>query len=384
MTHQPSVDTDVVVIGAGMAGASVACELAARCRVVLLERESQPGYHTTGRSAALFTETYGNAVMRALTRASKTFLQRPPAGFASAPLLSPRGTLLVAASADLPKLQQLAAECSALVANLALLDGASVRARVPCFAGDQVAGGLLEPDAMDIAVHGLHRGYLRALAARAGVLVTGAEVLDLQHDGGRWRVTTKMGEFRADRVVNAAGAWADEIGRLAGARPIGLVPKRRTAITFDAPAGVDVRRWPAVIEVNETWYFKPDAGRILASPADETPSPPCDAQPDEYDVAVLVDRLSRATTLTVPRIHSKWAGLRSFVADKTVVAGFDPQAPGFFWLAGQGGYGIQTAPAIARAAAALLLEAELPVDIVDLGVDRYALAPDRLTLTSPD
>ena len=367
-----------------MAGASVACELAARCRVVLLERESQPGYHTTGRSAALFTETYGNAVMRALTRASKTFLQRPPAGFADAPLLSPRGTLLVAASADLPKLQHLAAECSALVANLRMLDGASVRARVPCFADDQVACGLLEPDAMDIDVHGLHRGYLRTLAGRGGVLATDAEVLDLQHEGGRWRVTTRIGEFRADRVVNAAGAWADEIGRLAGARPIGLVPKRRTAITFDAPAGVDVRRWPAVIEVNETWYFKPDAGRILASPADETPSPPCDAQPDEYDVAVLIDRLSRATTLTVPRIHSKWAGLRSFVADKTVVAGFDPQAPGFFWLAGQGGYGIQTAPAMARAAAALLLEAALPADIGDLGVDRYALAPDRLTPTLPD
>ena len=383
MIQQLVVDADVVVIGAGIAGASVACEIAGRCRVVLLERESQPGYHTTGRSAALFTETYGNAVMRALTRASKAFLQHPPAGFADAQLLSPRGTLLVAASADLPKLQQLAADCSALVANLALLDGAAVRARVPCFAEDQVAGGLLEPDAMDIDVHALHRGYLRTLAARGGVLVTSAEVLDLQRDGGRWRLTTTAGEFRADRVVNAAGAWAEEIGRLAGARPIGLVPKRRTAITFDPPAGVDVRRWPAVIDVNETWYIKPDAGRILASPADETPSLPCDAQPDEYDVAVLVDRLSRSTTLKVPRIHSKWAGLRSFVADKTIVAGFDPQVPGLFWLVGQGGYGIQTAPAMGRAAAALLLDGAVPADIGDFGIDRSTLAPDRL-MASPD
>lgn len=383
MIQQLVVDADVVVIGAGIAGASVACEIAGRCRVVLLERESQPGYHTTGRSAALFTETYGNAVMRALTRASKAFLQHPPAGFADAELLSPRGTLLVTASADLPKLQQLAADCSALVANLALLDGAAVRARVPCFAEDQVAGGLLEPDAMDIDVHALHRGYLRTLAARGGVLVTSAEVLDLQRDGGRWRLTTTAGEFRADRVVNAAGAWAEEIGRLAGARPIGLVPKRRTAITFDPPAGVDVRRWPAVIDVNETWYIKPDAGRILASPADETPSLPCDAQPDEYDVAVLVDRLSRSTTLKVPRIHSKWAGLRSFVADKTIVAGFDPQVPGLFWLVGQGGYGIQTAPAMGRAAAALLLDGAVPADIGDFGIDRSTLAPDRL-MASPD
>lgn len=383
MIQQLVVGADVVVIGAGIAGASVACEIAGLCRVVLLERESQPGYHTTGRSAALFTETYGNAVMRALTRASKTFLHCPPAGFADAQLLSPRGTLLVAAFSDLPKLQQLAADCSALVANLALLDGAAVRARVPCFAEDQVAGGLLEPDAMDIDVHALHRGYLRTLAARGGVLVTSAEVLDLQRDGGRWRLTTTAGEFRADRVVNAAGAWAEEIGSLAGAGPIGLVPKRRTAITFDPPAGVDVRRWPAVIDVNETWYIKPDAGRILASPADETPSLPCDAQPDEYDVAVLVDRLSRSTTLKVPRIHSKWAGLRSFVADKTIVAGFDPQVPGLFWLVGQGGYGIQTAPAMGRAAAALLLDGAVPADIGDFGIERSTLAPDRL-MASPD
>ncbi len=370
-------EADVIVIGAGIAGASVACELAAHCRVMLLERETQPGYHTTGRSAALFTETYGNAVMRALTRASKAFLQDPPAGFAATPLLSPRGTLLVAAPAQVDELHRIAAECAGLVPNLALLDGTAVRERVPCFTPGQVAAGLLEPDAMDIDVHALHHGYLRTLAASGGARVMNADVRALERDADGWRVSTTAGEFRAPLAVNAAGAWADEIGRMAGAGAIGLVPKRRTAITFDAPPDVDIARWPAVIEVCETWYFKPEAGRLLASPADETPSPPCDAQPDDYDIAVLVDRLAQATMLTVPRIRSRWAGLRSFVADKTIVVGFDAQAAGFFWLAGQGGYGIQTAPAVARIASALILGRPIAADITDLGVEPSAMAPDR-------
>jgi len=371
---------DVIVIGAGIAGASAACALAAARRVLLLERESQPGYHTTGRSAALFTETYGNAVMRALTRASKAFLGAPPPGFSPTPLLSPRGTLLVARAEQLPALRRAHEECSALVDNLAWWTAEEVCARLPCFAPDQVAGGLLEPDAMDIDVHALHQGFLRGLRGRDGVLVCNAGVHALARYGGHWRVQTSAGEFAAPLLVNAAGAWADEIGRLAGARPIGLAPMRRTAITFDPPAGVSVERWPAVIDVDEQWYFKPDAGRILASPADETLSLPCDAQPDEYDVALLVDRLTRCTTLQVPRIRARWAGLRSFVADKTVVAGFDDEAPGFFWLAGQGGYGIQTAPAVARAAAVLIDGGPLPADIAGLGVDAGALSPRRPSL----
>ena len=369
---------DVIVIGAGIAGASLAYELAAICRVLLLERESQPGYHTTGRSAALFTETYGNAVMRALTRASKAFLAEPPAGFASSPLLAPRGTLLVARDEQLPALQRAHEECSALVDNLRWCSPAEVRALVPCFAPGQVAAGLLEPDAMDIDVHALHHGFLRGLRARHGTLVCNAEVRALGRYRQDWRVQTAAGEFAAPLLVNAAGAWADEIARLAGAAGIGLVPKRRTAITFDPPAGTAIEHWPAVIDIDEDWYFKPDAGRILASPADETPSPPCDAQPDEYDVAVLVDRLTRVTTLQVPRIHARWAGLRSFVADKTIVAGFDAKVDGFFWLAAQGGYGIQTAPAAARAAATLVRGEAIPADLADLAVDAAALSPGRL------
>ncbi len=378
MSVQPA---DVIVIGAGIAGASVAYELSRQRRVLLLERESQPGYHTTGRSAALFTETYGNAVMRALTRASKSFLQRPPDGFAPAPLLAPRGTLLLAQESQLTTLRRVAEECSALVDNLGWWSGDEVRARVPCFAREQVAAGLLEPDAMDIDVHALHQGFLRGLRAHGGALIVNAEVRALAHDG-HWRVSTTAGEFAAPVVVNASGAWADEIAQLAGARPVGLVPKRRTAITFDPPADVSIERWPAVIDVDEQWYFKPEAGRILASPADETPSPPCDAQPDEYDVAVLVDRITSLTTLAVPRIRSRWAGLRSFVADKTIVAGFAADVPAFFWLAGQGGYGIQTAPALARVAAALVQDEPLPADVAALGIDAASISPARPGLTA--
>jgi len=378
----PVETTDVIVIGAGIAGASIAAEIAAHSRVLLLERERQPGYHSTGRSAALFTETYGNEVKRALSHASRSFLQQPPAGFSPTPLLTARGTLLAATGSQLAKLRQVADDCAGLVGNLAWLTEDAVRARVGCFAPGQVAAGLLEPDAMDIDVDALHRGYLRLFSARGGTLVNTAEVRALEWAGGAWRASTSAGEFQAGRVVNAAGAWADEIGRLAGAKPIGLVPKRRTVITFDPPAGMDIGRWPAVIDVDEQWYIKPDAGRILASPADETPSAPCDAQPDEYDVAVVVDRLSRATTLQVPRIVARWAGLRSFVEDKLLVVGFDPRVPHFFWLAGQGGHGIQTAPAVSRMAAALFDGEPVPADIADLGVHAATLAPTRAELSA--
>jgi len=379
----PTVETtDVIVIGAGIAGASIAAEIAAGSRVLLLERERQPGYHSTGRSAALFTETYGSEAKRALSHASRAFLEEPPPGFSAAPLLAPRGTMLVATDSQVPKLRQTADDCAGLVGNLAWLSQDEVRARVGCFASGQVAAGLLEPDAMDIDVDALHRGYLRLFAARGGALVNNAEVTALEWTGGAWRASTSAGEYRAGRVVNAAGAWADEIGGLAGAKPIGLVPMRRTAITFDPPAGADISRWPAVIDIDEQWYFKPDAGRLLASPADETPSAACDAQPDEYDIAVVVDRLTRATTLQVPRIVSRWAGLRSFVEDRLLVVGFDPRVPHFFWLAGQGGHGIQTAPAVSRMAAALFDGEPVPADIADLGIHAATLAPTRAELSA--
>lgn len=369
---------DIAVIGAGIAGASIASELAAaRRRVVLFERESQPGYHTTGRSAALFSETYGPPQIRALSRASARFLDAPPAGFASAPLLSPRGVLMIGRGDQEEALDALWRAVSTR-GKVSRLDGAGAVALLPLIRPGYVAGAVYEPGARDIDVHALHHGYLRRFRASGGRIEADSEVLGLEREAGGWRIETRGGTIRAGMVVNAAGAWADEIGAMAGAAPIGLVPKRRTAMIVPAPEEMDVATFAMAVDVDERFYLKPDAGRLLISPADETPSPPCDAQPEEIDVAICIDRIETAFDLSVRRVENRWAGLRSFVADKTPVAGFDPVAPGFFWLAGQGGYGIQTAPALARLAAALALGSAVPADIADEGVDPAALAPGRM------
>jgi len=364
---------DILVIGAGIAGASAAYELSAGADVIVLEAESQPGYHTTGRSAALFTETYGNLTVRTLTSAGRAFFEAPPEGFAEHPLLSPRGTLFIARQDQLGALDAMLAETGAR-----RIDGAEAVALNPALNPDYVAAAIHEPGAEDIDVHALHGGYLRALRRRGGRLVTDAQVRTLSREGGAWVAETRAGRFAAPIVVNAAGAWCDAVACLAGVRPCGLVPKRRTAFTFDPPDGLDIAGWPATIDIDEQFYFKPDAGRILGSPADETPSPPCDAQPEELDVALGIDRIERATSLTVRRLVNKWAGLRSFVADKTPVVGMDPAAEGFFWLAGQGGYGIQTSPALARSVASLIATGDLPADLIARGLDKAMLAPTRL------
>jgi len=370
-------EADFLVVGAGIAGASAAAELAAHGRVVVLERESQPGYHSTGRSAALYTETYGNHIIRALTVASGRFLRDPPAGFADHPLLTPRGTLLIGRADQRDALDAAHAELRGLAPGIARVDLAAALALVPVLDRSYVASGIYEADATDMDVHGIHGGFLKTLRARGGRVVTDAEVTALAWRGGRWHAATRAGEFSAPVVVNAAGAWCDELARLAGVLPVGLVPKRRTAFTFDPPAGADVRRWPAVIDIAETFYFKPEAGKILGSPADETPMPPQDVQPDELDIALAVERIERASSLRVIRLEHRWAGLRSFVADKTPVVGMDDRAEGFFWLAGQGGYGIMTSPALGRTVASLLTAGTIPEDLATLGVTREALVPAR-------
>jgi D-arginine dehydrogenase len=373
----PMEQADIIIIGGGIAGASAGFALAPQRRVVLLERESQPGYHSTGRSAALFTEAYGNATIRGLTRASRAFFLGPPQGFTDHPLLTPRGVITIGRADQKDAVEKGLAEAHRHVKSVRRLTPEEACARLPMMRRDYVAHAFTEPEAMDIDVHAVHRGYLRGMTAAGGRVVTDAEVLALGRKGADWQVETKAGVFSAPVVVNAAGAWCDEIGKLAGLAPIGLVPKRRTAITFDLPAGQDPSPWPSMIDASEQFYFKPDAGRILASPADETPMPPCDVQPDELDIAILVDRLEQATTFQVKRIAAKWAGLRSFVFDKTLVAGFDAAAPGFFWVAGQGGYGIQTSPTMGRVAAALVTGKGLPADIAGFGVTDAALAPGR-------
>jgi D-arginine dehydrogenase len=299
---------DVVVIGAGIAGASVAWRLAGDRRVVLLEAEDQPGYHSTGRSAALFTGTYGHEIIRALTVASRDFLLRPPDAFGDEPLLSPRGGLWIARADQLAALEAFVAESVLLDPTVAACSVDEAVRLCPALSADYLAGAAVEPQAADIDVHSLHQGYLRGFRRLGGLVVVAARVSGLSRKGGAWAVATPAGSWSAPLIVNAAGAWADDVAAMAGARPVGLVPKRRTVITFDPPTGVDVRAWPFVLDVEEAFYFKPDAGRLLGSPADQTPTAPCDAQPEEMDIAIAVDRIETATTLQIRRIASRWAG----------------------------------------------------------------------------
>lgn len=378
MTADP-IAADVLIVGAGIAGAGAAYFLAlSGARVHLLEQEWQPGYHSTGRSAALFTETYGNAPTRALTSASRAFLAEPPPGFAPHRLLSPRGFLVVGPADAEHELRRSLAEFRALTPSVRWVDQSEALAMVPVLQPQAAAAALIEPDAMDIDVHALHQGYLRGATSAGAKVTCDAPVTAIARAHGTWAVETPVGRFRAPMLVNACGAWADELARLASLAPLGLTPKRRTMIAFDPPAGVAADHWPMVIAADESWYLKADAGRLLGSPADETPSPACDIQPDELDIAITVDRIERATTLTVRRIVSKWAGLRVFAPDKSLIAGFDPDAEGFFWLAGQGGYGIQTSPAMGRIAAAMIGGGRFPDDIARFGASPEALDPARL------
>jgi len=374
----PAQTADAVVIGGGIAGASAAAHLAEAARIVLLERESQPGYHSTGRSAALFSETYGNAAIRALTRAGRTYYESRAGGLSDYPILSPRGALIFAMPGQEPLLEAAWTELSPHDPSLQRLDAAETLAMVPVLRRDKIVRAIYAQNEMDIDVHALHGAYLRRLRRNGGQLVTDAAVTALNRKQRSWVVTTPAGDFVAPVVVNAAGAWADEIAALAGLPPVGLVPKRRTALIVAAPPDVAIDRWPIVVDAAETGYFKPEAGKLLVSPADETPVPPCDVQPEDIDVAIAIERLHERTTIAVCHVERKWAGLRSFVADKTPVVGFDPLAEGFFWLAGQGGYGVQTAEGMAGCAAALVLHDRLPAE---LGLDAAVLSPTRFRPT---
>lgn len=370
-------EVDVIVVGAGIAGASVAAELAADHAVLVLERESQPGYHSTGRSAALFSEIYGNAVIRALSRCSREFLVTPPADFCTHPLVAPRGTLFIATPEQIPVLEKFASAPDVAAAVTAIPVPRALEL-CPILRADRVAAAVHEPGSLDLDVHGLHQGYLRLLRARGGEIVSDCELRTLERTRTGWAAHTSSGRFAARIVVNAAGAWAEEVGRMAGAAPVGLEPRRRTAVLIEAPADGQIEHWPMVIDAEEQYYFKPDAGRLLLSPADETAVPPCDVQPEEWDVAVAVDRFETATTQPVRRVIRRWAGLRSFVADRSPVVGYDAAVPGFFWVAAQGGYGIQTAPCLARTAAALVRGVPVPQDLSQLGISADMLSPARL------
>jgi D-arginine dehydrogenase len=363
---------DVVIVGSGIAGASLAFHLAARASVLLIEGETQPGYHTTGRSAAFYAETYGGPVVQPLTTASKSFFEAPPEGFAGVPLLRPRGGLHIAQADAVGELARLEQDFRATSVRIDRLEAGDAAALVPQLRDEWLAGALWEPDCRDIDVAALHHGFLAGARRAGATLVADATVGGLRAVAGGWAVETSAGVFSASVAVNAAGAWGDEIARLAEVAPLGLMPLRRTVVVLDVdpapPADL-----PLVIAADGSLYFKPDAGRLWVSPHDEVPSSACDAQPEDYDVALAIDRLERATTWRVKRRERAWAGLRTFAPDRIPVYGFDPGAPGFFWCVGQGGFGIQTAPAAGRLAAALLLGQPVPD-----GLDPNAYGADRL------
>ena len=368
---------DFMIVGGGIAGASAGFALAEFGTVLLLERESQFGYHSTGRSAAVFLKSHGPDVIRALASASQAFLLHPPDGFTDYPLLKPRGMLLIGGHGDGDALDQAAEECGRYVEGTRRLNTAQARQMVPVLRADALGGAVFDPEAMDIDVHSLHYGFLRGLRARGGKTVADAHVTTLERRSGSWKVRAGSGNFEARILVNAAGAWCDKVAELADAAPVGLVPKRRTAFIFQPPPGISTENWPVVHDIHETFYFKPDTGRILASPADEAPMEPCDVHPDDVDIAAAIDRIQRRVSLPVTHIERKWAGLRSFVNDGCPVVGYDPRVEGFFWIAGQGGYGIETSPAIGRLSASLAVSRGVPGDLADFGVYAEALSPAR-------
>lgn len=358
---------DVIVIGGGMAGVSLAYEAAADRRVVLLEMESTLAYHTTGRSAAMFLESYGGRTIRALTTASRAFLEERR-------VLSPLPMLYVARNGRGGAVDELYDAVRALAPDVEVIDGEHAVRLQPLLRRGVVERALLEPGAMEIDVHALHQFYVRGLRERGGHVVVASPVTAADRVGDVWRLRVADGEVQAPVVVDAAGAWADVVARRFGARPVGVRPLRRTAFMVDAPPGAGA---PMIDDIDEAFYVKPDAGRLLCSPSEETPQEPGDARADEVEIARAIDAINEVTTLDVRHVRAKWAGLRTFVPDRTPVIGFDAECAGFFWYAGQGGYGIQTAPALARTGAALLLGRELPADVAERGVSPAVLSPAR-------
>lgn len=374
-TARPT-DVDVIVIGGGIAGVGAAYHLAGDRAVVLLEAEQTLAYHTTGRSAALLFESYGADAIRPLTKASRAFFADPPPGLADGPWMGRRGGLLIGRPDQEASLQAMLEHGRATTPSLELVDENECRRLSPVIRPGYALGGVWDPDAQDLDVAAIHQGYVRGIRAAGGTIVTGVRVDRIERFDARWVVQWNETTVRAPTVVNAAGAWGDVVAAAAGVQPIGLLPKRRTAfmVASNQPGSAE---WPMVIDVDQDFYFKPDGPQYLCSPADETPSEPCDAKPLETDVALAIERINRATTLDIRHVRSQWAGLRTFAPDGGMVIGPDRGHPGFFWLVGQGGTGIQTSAAAGMLTRALIAEGRPPKDLMDLGLDPGALAPDR-------
>lgn len=365
---------DIIVIGAGIAGASVAAHLATRKRVCVLEMEERPGVHSTGRSAASYEPNYGPAPMLAFTRASEPFFLAPPKGFSDSPLLAPRESLFLVADGQDEAAERLLGKS----AGLGEISERAAREIFPVLREGHARRVFLDPNTGDLDVDLIHRGYLRLLRERGGEVLTHHEVKGLLHRGGQWQIATSQGMFASPLVVNAAGAWGDTVAKLGGVKPVGLQPKRRSIGLIPMDAHPDVMDWPLVTDVGETWYCKPQSGKLIVSSADATPVDPHDAYADDMAIAVGIERMMQATTLTVERLDHSWGGLRSFVKDGNPVIGFDPVHDGFFWLVGQGGYGIQSSPALSETAAAMILGTPLPVNVLGHGLELSDISPNRI------
>jgi D-arginine dehydrogenase len=375
---------DFIVVGAGMAGASVAAALASRARVALLEAEPQPGFHATARSAALFAPNYGSPIFRALTRASAAFLHAPPENFSAHPLLRPRGALYLARADQTPQLDSLLQAMRASNSVVEVLAPAAARTKAPCLRPGYLTAALYEPAVQDIDVAALLQGFLRQGKALGVRLHVAARCSVPERRGEGWLVRMEHEKLCAPVLINAAGAWADELAARCGARPLGLRPLRRTAALIDAPDGVAVGPWPAVFDIDEEFYFKPDASRLLVSPADEEPSSPGAVYADDLTVALAIERIERVLDFEVRRVSHSWAGLRTFAPDREPVIGYDARVPGLFWCAGQGGYGIQSAAACAQLAAALARGEAVPTAVAAEGVSAQAVAPARFSAEVPE
>ncbi len=369
--------SDFIVIGAGMGGTSCGYWLSQDHSIQLLEMESQPGYHTTGRSVAIYTEAYGPRTIRALAKSGYEFLTRPPVNFTNTPLSRPVNWVFVARKDQRQHLESGLAAVKELSPQIDEISVEQAIRMVPILRKDYVDSAMLEPNSLSLDVSAIHQGFIRGIKANGGAIECNAEVLNLERKQGFWHVETRAGTFSAKVVINAAGAWADKVATAVGANPVGLQPKRRTVVAF-VPSNVTISNdWPLVIDIEEQFYFKIDAGTVLGSPGDETPVPPQDVQPEELDVAVAIDRLERATTMKVDTIQRTWAGLRSFVEDGVPVVGYDPEVEDFFWCAGQGGYGIETCYGMGRSSAWLATGRGLPEDVTAMGVTEQSLSPRR-------
>ena len=368
---------DVCIIGGGMAGASVAFHLAPHASVTVLEREPHVGYHSTGRSAALYAPNYCSSLVQRLTLAGQPFLTTPPPGFTTTPLLHDRGYLMIGCTAQRAARGKYEDEAQADL-DTRRLTPHEARELVPVLRPEAMDWALLDPHAWDLDVDSLLQGFLRGARAHGARVLTAREVTAIERDGATWHIAGPSFDLRAGIVVNASGAWADELAGRAGVAPLGLVPHRRTAFMFDAPENIVVANWPMVADADEQFYFKPDAARLLGSLGEEVPSPPVDAQPEDLDVAIAVDRIEQVIDFPVRRVLRSWTGLRVFAPDRDPVSGFEPGMPGFYWHAGLGGVGIQTAAALGPFAAAMILGHRPPTAISERHVGPAQLAPERL------